>query len=139
MSQIEVPNYPPIAQIEGGWDLYQLPRLEHGSPLWVELKLVNLGMPKRWRANRAFRVGWGVDAGRLRKGRDSLLLLTQHPKVYEAVLHFLSGTFTPARLEANIGSLALHTERVRVAEAATRRAAERAQKKANRAEVDPFS
>lgn len=138
MSNIEVPSYAPIAEIDGGWDLYQLPRPKFGSPLWVELKLVNQAMSKHWGANRSFRLCWGVDAGRLRQGRDTRLLQEQQPAVYEALLHFLSGTFTVARLESNIGSLALHAERVRVAEAAARRAAER-KASIKRPDVDPFS
>lgn len=140
MSRIKVPNYSPIARI-GEWELWQKPRPSYGSPLWIELKLANRTLPKRWRANRAFHLCWGVDAGRLRNGNDPRLLKDQQPKVYEALLQFLSATFTPARLAARIGEPALATERARVAEAAGRRAVERAQAKADRkqGEVDPFS
>jgi hypothetical protein len=120
VARIQVPAYDPAAQFPGGWALWQLPRPEHGSPLWIELKLANPGVPAKWGAQRVFRLCWGVDVGRLRRGRDALALREHQPALYEAVVRLLAASYTPARLEARIGRDALEVERGRVAEAAAR-------------------
>lgn len=125
MSHIAVPKYEPVFTVSG-WGLWQLPRPEFGSPLWIELKLANRTMPKRWGQRRAYRLCWGVDARRLRRGQEPVLLTEQQPEVYEAVSHFLRTTFTVERLEAKIGRPALEAERARIAAGAAKAAAERA-------------
>ena len=133
MSRIKVPDYPPLAAF-GGWDLYQLPRHPRtGTPLWVECKLIERGGRQSWGRRAAYRLAWGVDAGRLRRGADSQALEAEHPEMNEAIARFLGRTFTVARLEERIGAVALAAERERVAGSVARRKAEREKRKADAA------
>jgi hypothetical protein len=129
--RLKTPNYPAINSF-GTWDLYQLPRAKQGSPLWIELKLMTRAQVRQWGRRRVFRLCWGVDARRLRRGADHVLLEEQEPDLYEAVVRFLAGFYTPERLAASIGATALAAERVRIATAAERRKLERAFRRAMR-------
>lgn len=108
-----LPNYPPVL-ILGDWQLFQLPRAEYGSPLWIEFKLINPKAPKKWGQHRVYRFAWGVDEQRLRRDRGGAAL-AQVPSLLEPVEHFLRATYTLARTEARLGGpAALAAERARL-------------------------
>jgi hypothetical protein len=134
MSKIDVPPHPAVRsfQFDGlTWELFACPLDRHSSPLWIHFKLLVRGARRRWGDRRVYRLCWGVDVRRLRRGQEHLLLETKRPALYEAVVRFLQAEYSIDRVERELGGpIALAAERAKIASASERAKMERALKRA---------
>lgn len=116
MSEILVPpDGALVAVFTPDWNLYRMPQPAKGSKLWVELKLIARGAPRKFGVKRVYRLCWGVDAQRFRRDAGAYTLQSEIPKLYEGVDLVCRKRFTPAALELEMGAAALAAERARIA------------------------
>lgn len=138
MSHIVIPkDAKRVAEI-GGWTLFELPvHPEYGSLLWMNFKLMRVGVRPRWSERRVHYLTWGVDVQRLRRDGRAKYLLDHDPKLYEAVETLMRASYGPTwLLDARGGGMTeaeLAAERERLA---TGFSAHQAKRQAKRAEKE---
>lgn len=103
-----------------GWGVYRHPPTAADSPLWVCLKVINLGaVGGRHRRGRlrAFWLYWGVDERRFRRSQHQRRFEQEQPAVYAATVARLPGLLTPGDVLLQLGgdANALAAERARLA------------------------